>query len=92
MNDNNDICDSALSTSFALSFVDLLANYDEKIDPLSYEIYDNENTHKQLQYETIEKPNIMPYAKIIDLNHQDNSFANEIKPKRAIEIGLNVTF
>ena len=39
----------------------------------------------------VEKPSIMPYISITDLNNSDDA-PYENKPKPAVEVGLNISF
>ena len=76
---------------FALSFVDLLANYDERLDPRSYPTSLDKDIDEWIQPQKIEEPSILPYASIVDLNNSDKE-PYENKPKNAIEVGINVKF
>ena len=78
-------------SGFALSFVDLLASYDERLDPRCYPTSLDKDIDEWLQPQKIEKPNILPYASIVDLNNSEEE-PYENKPKNAIEVGMKMEF
>lgn len=77
------------STSMTLTFLDLLAQDDNALSLLYPEFAISEDEAMRLQKEKQEKPSIMPYVAINDLNHlDDESTVDEIKPRPTIEIGI----
>ena len=79
------------SSDVMLSFIDLLAHYNNKLDHCNYSTNLSNCIDRWLQAETKRIPDIMPYITIVDLNNgEDTKFENQ--PKRAIEIGITGSF
>lgn len=78
------------NASFTLSLIDLLANYDEKLDPRSYQTKTDEFIDEWLLQKK-EKSGIKPYVSVVDLNNSADSLY-ENKPKTAIEVGVEMEF
>lgn len=83
--------DIELSNEIALSFIDMLAHYNDKIDPRQYATELSSHIGDWLQAEKKEIPDARPYVAIVDLNN-DEASSYENKPKNAIEVGINVEF
>lgn len=85
------IDDANLDEDFMLSFIGLLADYNEKLDPQNSNTSLSNCIDEWLKPQKKEKLNVAPYVSIVDLNNSKEEPYKD-KPKNAIEIGINVKF